>query len=112
MVVTNCSVEGFFFRLSAAAAGNYSAVVNMDANAPAANRSAWSLAGEMLRRPFPLRARVVVPALMLMVLVPCYLVIPALTRGRTLHLPEMALDRMVPVQPAWAVIYLSYFLFL
>ncbi len=46
-----------------------------------------------------------------MVLVPCYLVIPALTRGRPLHLPEMALDRLVPVQPAWAVIYLSYFCF-
>lgn len=65
----------------------------------------------MLTRPFPLRARVVVPAVTLMVLVPCYLVIAAVTRGRTLHLPEMALDRLVPVQPAWAVIYLSYFVF-
>ena len=80
-------------------------------SAPAASRSAWRLAGEMLRRPFPLRARVVVPAVALMVLVPCYLVIPAMTRGRALHLPELDLDRMVPVQPAWAVIYLSYFLF-
>ena len=77
----------------------------------AAPPSRWHLAGEMLGRPFPLRARVVVPAVILMVLVPCYLVIPALTRGWTLHLPELALDRMMPVQPAWAVIYLSYFLF-
>lgn len=80
-------------------------------SAPATNRSAWHLAGEMLRRPFPLRARLVVPAVALMVLVPCYLVIPAMTSGRTLHLPELALDRVVPVQPAWAVIYLSYFIF-
>jgi membrane-associated phospholipid phosphatase len=65
----------------------------------------------MLRRPFPLRARVIVPAVTLMVLVPIYLVIPLATRGRTLHLPEMTLDRMVPVQPAWAVVYLSYFVF-
>jgi membrane-associated phospholipid phosphatase len=65
----------------------------------------------MLTRPFPLRRRVVVPAVALMLLVPCYLVIAAVTRGRILHLPELALDRMVPVQPAWAPIYLSYFLF-
>ena len=64
----------------------------------------------MLTRPFPLRTRVVVPAVTLMLLVPCYLVIAAVTRDRTLHLPELALDRMMPVQPAWAPIYLSYFL--
>jgi membrane-associated phospholipid phosphatase len=66
------------------------------------------MAGEMLTRPWPLRARVVVPAFTLMVLVPCYLVIAVVTRGRTLHLPELALDRMISVQPAWAVIYISY----
>jgi membrane-associated phospholipid phosphatase len=65
----------------------------------------------MLTRPFPLRLRVVVPAITLMALVPCYLVIAAVTRGRTLHMPELPLDRMVPLQPAWAVIYLSYFIF-
>ena len=65
----------------------------------------------MLTRPFPLRLRVVVPAVTLMALVPCYLVIAAVTRGRTLHMPELPLDRMVPLQPAWAVIYLSYFIF-
>lgn len=97
------------FRLPAAGAGNYSATVSIDVSPPAANRSAWSLAGEMLRRPFPLRPRVVVPAVTLMVLVPCYLVISAVTRGRTLHMPEMAFDRMIPLQPAWAPVYLSYF---
>ena len=80
-------------------------------SAPVARRTAWRLAGEMLARPFPLRPRVVVPAVTLMVLVPVYLVIPWATQGRALHLPETTLDRLVPVQPAWAVIYLSYFLF-
>jgi membrane-associated phospholipid phosphatase len=65
----------------------------------------------MLMRPFPLTARVVVPAVALMLLVPGYLVIAVATRGRTLHQPELALDRLMPVQPAWAVIYLSYLVF-
>ncbi len=76
--------------------------------AAATGRSHWSLVGEMLTRPFPLRPRVVVPAVTLMVLVPFYLVIAAVTARQTLHAPEFALDRMVPLQPAWAVIYLSY----
>jgi membrane-associated phospholipid phosphatase len=65
----------------------------------------------MLTRPFPLSARVVVPAGALMLLVPCYLVIAVVTRDRVLHLPELALDRLVPLQPAWAVVYLSYLVF-
>lgn len=65
----------------------------------------------MLTRPFPLRPRVVVPAVTLMLLVPFYLVIAAVTADRTLFAPELALDRMVPVQPAWAPVYLSYFVF-
>lgn len=81
----------------------------MDVSPPAANRFAWSLAGEMLTRPFPLHARVVVPAVAVMVLVPCYLVVAAVTRSRALHLPELALDRLIPVQPAWTPVYLSYF---
>jgi len=70
----------------------------------------WNVAGEMLTRPFPLRPRVVVPAVTLMLLVPGYLVISAVTRGRTVYAPELALDRSVPLQPCWALIYLSYFL--
>ena len=78
-------------------------------NKPVSDCSGWSLAGEMLTRPFPLRPRVVVPAVTLMLLVPNYLVVAAVTRNRTLHLPELALDRMIPVQPAWTPVYLSYF---
>ena len=80
-------------------------------SAPESDRSSWSLVGEFLTRPYPLRLRVVMPAVTLMLLVPCYLVIAAYTRGWTLHLPEMALDRMIPLQPAWAPVYLSYFVF-
>ncbi len=76
---------------------------------PAARpRSDWSMLVELLTRPYPLHARVVVPAVMLMLLIPGYLAIGLMPRGRTMHLPELTLDRMVPVQPAWAVIYLSY----
>lgn len=78
---------------------------------PEADRPGWRLVVTMLTRPFPLRPRVVVPAVTLMLLVPCYLVIAAVTRGRTLHMPELALDRMIALQPAWAPVYLSYFLF-
>ena len=75
-----------------------------------ADRSTWSMVGAMLTRPYPLRPRVVVPAVTMMLLVPCYLVIAAVTDERTLYAPELALDRMMPVQPAWSVIYLSYLL--
>jgi membrane-associated phospholipid phosphatase len=62
----------------------------------------------VLTRPHPLTARVVVPAVAMMLLVPGYLVIAGVTHGRTLHQPELALDRLVPLWPAWAVIYISY----
>lgn len=65
---------------------------------------------EILTRPYPLTTRVVVPAVTLMALVPCYLVIAWVTRGQLLHMPELALDRMIPVQPVWSVIYISYLL--
>jgi membrane-associated phospholipid phosphatase len=31
--------------------------------------------------------------------------------GRTLHVPELAWDRVVPLQPAWALVYGSLYLF-
>lgn len=66
--------------------------------------------GELLTRPYPLHRRVVVPAVTLMALVPFYLVIAAVTDDRTLYAPELGLDRIMPMQPAWSVIYLSYLL--
>jgi membrane-associated phospholipid phosphatase len=48
----------------------------------------------------------------LVLLVPFYLVIAELLPGRVLHAPELAWDRVVPLQPTWALVYGSLYLFL
>lgn len=80
-------------------------------SAPDADCSRWSLVLAMLKRPYPLRPRVALPIGALMLLVPLYLVIAALTDDRLLHMPELPLDRLVPVQPVWAPVYASHLLF-
>jgi membrane-associated phospholipid phosphatase len=45
------------------------------------------------------------------VLVAMYFVVAALTTGRTLFVPELALDRAVPLQPAWTPVYVSMWVF-
>lgn len=44
-------------------------------------------------------------------LAPFYFVIGELTRNRTTYVPEVALDRAVPVQPAWMLVYASLYVF-
>ncbi len=66
---------------------------------------------ELLNRPYPLRPRVLVPMITLLALVPGYLVIAGLTAGRPLHVPELALDRLIPLEPAWALVYGSHLAF-
>ena len=61
-----------------------------------------------LNRPY----RVTFPMVVLVSLVPFYIFIAQLMPGRTLHVPELALDRVVPLQPAWALVYGSLYLFL
>lgn len=52
------------------------------------------------------------PALALAVLIPGYHVIAALHRGDSgLHTPEFALDRAIPLEPAWMLAYGSIWLF-
>jgi membrane-associated phospholipid phosphatase len=63
---------------------------------------------ESLTRPYP----VSVPMIVLVALIPLYVFIPALVPRRTLHAPELALDRAVPLQAAWAVVYGALYLFL
>jgi membrane-associated phospholipid phosphatase len=63
---------------------------------------------ETLTRPYPVTLSMVV----LVALVPFYIFIPALMPGRTLHVPELALDRFIPLQPTWALAYGSLYLFL
>lgn len=73
-----------------------------------AGRIRWSMVAESLTRPYPVSISMVV----LVVLVPLYIFIGELARERTLHLPELALDRVVPLQPAWALVYGPLYLFL
>jgi len=63
---------------------------------------------ESLTRPYP----VSIPMVVLVSLVPCYIFIAASMQGRALHVPELPLDRVVPLQPAWAIVYGVLYLFL
>jgi membrane-associated phospholipid phosphatase len=77
-------------------------------SAPDTIRSRWSLVVESLTRPYP----VSMPMVVLVSLVPFYIFIAQLMPGRTLHVPELALDRVVPLQPTWALVYGTLYLFL
>ena len=81
-------------------------------NASVSGRSGWSLGVEMLTRPYPLNRRVVVPMVTLMLLVPGYLIIGGMNADRSLNLPALALDRLIPLQPAWTLVYASHLVFL
>ena len=45
------------------------------------------------------------PFIVWVLLVPGYIVLGSIAHGRTLHMPELALDRALPVQPFWTLIY-------
>jgi membrane-associated phospholipid phosphatase len=45
-------------------------------------------------------------------LAPMYFIIALYTRTRATHTPEIALDRAMPVQPAWMLIYGSLYIFM
>jgi membrane-associated phospholipid phosphatase len=68
----------------------------------------WTPVWETLKRPY----RVTVPMVILVSIVPLYLFIPDLTPDRTPHVPEIALDRAIPVQPVWSLIYGALYMFL
>jgi membrane-associated phospholipid phosphatase len=63
---------------------------------------------QALTRPYP----VSVPMVVLVSLVPFYLFIPRLVAGRTFHAPATAMDNLLPLLPAWALVYGSVYLFL
>jgi len=69
--------------------------------------SDWDLVVQSLRRPY----RVSVSMIVLVSLVPLYILIAEAVPRRSLHVPEMGLDRIVPLQPAWALVYGSLYLF-
>jgi membrane-associated phospholipid phosphatase len=73
-----------------------------------AERVSWTTVLGSLTRPYPVSIAMVV----LVTLVPFYVFIPGLVHGRTLYAPELPLDRAVPLQPAWALVYGALYLFL
>ena len=71
-------------------------------------RITWSTVSRTLTRPYP----VTLPMIVLVLLVPFYLVIAARVRGGVVHAPELAIDRLLPVIPMWALVYGALYLFL
>jgi membrane-associated phospholipid phosphatase len=68
----------------------------------------WSTVGQALTR----RYRVTIPMVLLLSMVPFYLVIAVRARGSVVHAPALALDRLIPLAPAWAVVYGALYAFL
>jgi membrane-associated phospholipid phosphatase len=71
-------------------------------------RVTWSTVGQSLTRPY----RVTIPMVLLVSLVPLYLVIAGRARTGALHAPALAVDRLFPLVPWWALAYGALYLFL
>ncbi|MDP3939264.1 MAG: phosphatase PAP2 family protein [Deltaproteobacteria bacterium] len=63
---------------------------------------------QSLRRPY----RVSLPMVVLVGMVPVYVFIPGFATGRAVYVPEVAWDRLLPLQPVWGLIYGALYLFL
>jgi membrane-associated phospholipid phosphatase len=68
----------------------------------------WRSAADSLKRPY----RVTIPMVLLVSLVPFYIFIPELWPPDRRYVPELALDRALPLIPTWALIYGALYLFL
>lgn len=77
-------------------------------SAPELTPVTWRMAARTLTRPY----RVGLPMVALALLVPFYIFIAEAVKGRTTHLPAIALDGALPLEPVWALIYGSLYLFL
>ncbi len=66
------------------------------------------MVAQSLARPY----RVPLSMVLLVTLVPFYILIPAFLPPRTRHVPELALDRALPLVPFWALVYGALYLFL
>jgi membrane-associated phospholipid phosphatase len=71
-------------------------------------RIKWGAVGQTLTRPYPVTG----PMVFLVSLVPIYLVIARRARGSAVHVPELALDRLLPLEPFWAPVYGALYAFL
>lgn len=61
-----------------------------------------------LTRPYP----VTIPMVLLVSLVPLYLFLPDLSPGDSVYTPALSLDRRIPLQPVWSLIYGALYGFL
>ena len=68
----------------------------------------WGMVKRSLARPY----RVPVSMILLCALVPFYVLIPEFLPPRARHVPELALDRALPLVPSWAIVYGALYLFL
>jgi membrane-associated phospholipid phosphatase len=68
----------------------------------------WDRVIAAVTRPYPVSVSMVA----LVTLVPFYIAISAFNRGRTLHVPAIALDGLIPLAPGWAIVYGALYLFL
>lgn len=66
----------------------------------------WKVVAEIMTRPQP----VTVPMVLLFALIPFYLVIGDAVSGGPSHVPELSLDRAIPLVPGWSLVYGSLFL--
>lgn len=64
--------------------------------------------GASFRRPY----RVTLPMILLVGMVPFYIFIAARAKQSPVHVPEIALDRLIPLRPEWALVYGALYLFL
>jgi membrane-associated phospholipid phosphatase len=71
-------------------------------------RITWGAVRGSITRPY----RVTIPMIVLVSFVPFYLVIAGRARGSVVHAPELALDRLLPLTPMWALVYGALYAFL
>ena len=75
---------------------------------PEAGALRWGQVVGSLKRPYP----VTIPMVVFVCLIPLYIFIPGLMSDGTRHVPEIALDRAIPLQPVWSLVYGPLYLFL
>ena len=74
---------------------------------PAPAAFSWGTITRSLGRPY----RVPGSMILLLAVVPFYVLIPELLPPRTRHVPELTLDRALPLVPSWAIVYGALYLF-
>lgn len=71
-------------------------------------RISWGTVVQAVTRPYP----VTIPMIVLVSLVPVYLAIAGRAEGGAVYAPELAVDRLFPLSPTWALVYGALYAFL